>query len=224
MVYYCRKCKRYHSSGAIARSHRIFAKKTIRKPKFKPRAKRKPIVKPTAPIKKKVIAPIVKKELAKPKPKTKFPSPYAKKHAKEVIKLDKELRGLSLRAKELQKSPNGRIVDHELKQVNRVVLLWKKLNLHGKYGEKIKYLMHSPKSEEYKKTKRLLNQNLTTLKKYYQTLSKDRKFKFLYNVDIDDRYQPPFDKMFWIELTYKGRYASIKKTTRIEFPIKGIAV
>jgi hypothetical protein len=67
MAYYCRKCKKYHSGGAIARSHRVFAKRVASKPrpKAKPRLirKTKPVIKSTAPIKKKVISHTVEEEL-----------------------------------------------------------------------------------------------------------------------------------------------------------------
>ena len=58
MAYYCRKCKKTHAGGDIARRHRIYAKKVTKKPraKVKPRAK--------APVKRKTVRAMPRKSKA----------------------------------------------------------------------------------------------------------------------------------------------------------------
>ena len=63
-MYYCRRCRKYHSSGKIARSHTIYAKRVL-KPIRKPA--RKPIHRPAPVLRKPLEAVLTVKKKKKPK-------------------------------------------------------------------------------------------------------------------------------------------------------------
>jgi len=169
MAYYCRKCRRWHSGGAIARSHKMFAKKVARKPIARPKAKPKvsyrpkPVSKPTAPIKKKILAPIVKKQLERPIRRA-VPRKPAVAPAKTVPSI------------------NGKRVKAELASLQKLQALKQKMLLYEGYVQKLKW----QKQDDVERIliQRRKKKALESLQKYWKFLKSDPAFKVTYTKKI----------------------------------------